>query len=294
MIAYLNEWSLASGKGILENWGKIKLFADLMKELAQKCGVEVHGTLNLWQIPLAGLNVTTGETAIEKDKTLSAENKNYLRSIFHKIHPDVTGLPFFSEKEDMSDYSASLGRAVTESVPALSFGFDSRYAKDYIDGWQQGVDNAVSKGSIVNIYEQKAENYSFFADLTDVKHKNPLKTPLWNTVLVKELLKDVDFVNVDNKQRQSMLIEYGRKVAEMNGWCYDEKVTKLNQNSGQLRYIFSSSDNFTDYPAAYLSLDMEGPDLGFELCDKNGSHKGEYSWNGGHKDPKDHHGIRVR
>lgn len=294
MIAYLNDWSLASGKGVVANWDRIVLFADLMKELAQKCGVEVHAPSNLWQMPLAGLNLTTGETAIENDKRLTAENKNFLRSIFHKIHGDVAGLPCFSEKNDMSNPSSSLGRAVTENVPALSFCFDYRYAKDSIDGWQQGTDGAVSKGVVVNIYDKKPENYRHFADLTAVAHMNPQKTPLWNTELVKEFMKDINFVNVDNKRRQSMLIKYGRKVAEMNGWCYDEKITKLNQNPGQLRYIFSSTDHFTDFPTAYLSIDMEGPDLGFELCDKNGNHKGEYSWDGGNKPPKDHHGIRVR
>lgn len=294
MIAYLNDWSLASGKGVVANWDRIVLFADLMKELAQKCGVEVHAPSNLWQMPLAGLNLTTGETAIENDKRLTAENKNFLRSIFHKIHGDVAGLPCFSEKNDMSNPSSSLGRAVTENVPALSFCFDNRYAKDSIDGWQQGTDGAVSKGVVVNIYDKKPENYRHFADLTAVAHMNPQKTPLWNTELVKEFMKDINFVNVDNKRRQSMLIKYGRKVAEMNGWCYDEKITKLNQTPGQLRYIFSSTDRFTDFPTAYLSIDMEGPDLGFELCDKNGNHKGEYSWDGGNKPPKDHHGIRVR
>lgn len=294
MIAYLNDWSLASGKGVVANWDRIMLFADLMKELAQKCGVEVHAPSNLWQMPLAGLNLTTGETAIENDKRLTAENKNFLRSIFHKIHGDVAGLPCFSVKNDMSNPSSSLGRAVTENVPALSFCFDYRYAKDSIDGWQQGTDGAVSKGVVVNIYDKKPENYRHFADLTAVAHMNPQKTPLWNTELVKEFMKDINFVNVDNKRRQSMLIKYGRKVAEMNGWCYDEKITKLNQNPGQLRYIFSSTDHFTDFPTAYLSIDMEGPDLGFELCDKNGNHKGEYSWDGGNKPPKDHHGIRVR
>ena len=294
MIAYLNDWSLASDQGVLENWGKIRVFADLMKELAQKCGVEVHAPSNLWQMPLAGLNVTTGETVIENDKRLTAENKNFLRSIFHKIHGDVKGPPYFSEKKDMSNPSSSLGRAVKENVPALSFSFDDSYAKDRIDGWQKGTDCTISNGSVVNVFEEKPENFSFFADLSTVKHMNPLVTPLWNTDLAKELLRDIDFVNVDNKRRQSMLIEYGRKIAEMNGWCYDEIVTKLNQTANKLRYIFSSSDHFMDYPTAYLSLDVEGPELAFELCDKNGGHRGEYSWNGRSKDPKDHHGIKVK
>lgn len=294
MIAYLNDWSLANNMGVMMNLGRIRLFADLMKELAQKCGVEVHGPSNLWQIPLAGFNVTTGETVVDNDKKLSAENKNYLRSIYHRIHGDLTGLPYFSGKNDMSNPSSSMGRAVKEGAPALSFCFDDRFAKDRIDGWQQAADGSVSEGSVVNIFEKKAENFQFFVDLTGVKHLDPLETPLWNTEFAAELLKDIDFVNVDNKRRQSMLIEYGRKVAEMNGWCYDERITKLNQNAGQLRYVFSSTDNFTDHPTAYLSLDMEGPDLGFELCNKKGDHKGEYSWNGSHKDPKDHHGIRVK
>lgn len=294
MIAYLNDWSLASSKGVVENWSKIMLFADLMKELAQKCGVEVHAPSNLWQIPLAGLNLTTGVSVIENDKRLTAENKNFLRSIFHKMHGDVTGLPCFSEKNDMSNPSSSLGRAVTEGIPALSFSFDERFAKDIIKGWQQGTDGAVSEGAVVNIYNKKPENYRHFADLTAVAQMNPLETPLWNTELVKEFMKDVNFVNMDSKRRQSMLIKYGRKVAEMNGWCYDEKITKLNQNPGQLRYIFSSTDHFTGYKTAYLSIDVEGPDLGFELCDKNGNHKGEYSWDGGNKPPKEHHGIKVK
>lgn len=294
MKAYLNDWSLASNKGVLENLGRIRLFADLMKELALKCGVEVHAPSDLWQMPLAGFNVTTGETAIGNDKNLSKEHKNFLRSIFHKMHGDVKGLPCFSEKNDMSNPSSSLGRAVTEGIPALSFSFDERYAKDSIKGWQQGMDGSVSEGSVMNIYDKKPENYRHFADLTAVAQMNPLETPLWNTELVKEFMKDVNFVNMDSKRRQSMLIKYGGKVAEMNGWCYDEKITKLNQNSGQLRYVFSSTDHFTGYKTAYLSIDVEGPDLGFELCDKNGNHKGEYSWNGTHKDPKDHHGIKVR
>ena len=120
MIAYLNDWSLASDKGVVANWSKIMLFADLMKELTQKCGVEVHAPSNLWQVSLAGLNVTTGETAIENDKRLTADNKNFLRSIFHKMHGDVAGPPFYSERNDMSNPSSSLGRAVTVNVPALS------------------------------------------------------------------------------------------------------------------------------------------------------------------------------
>ena len=108
-----------------------------------------------------------------------------------------------------------------------------------------------------------------------------------------ELLKGVDFINADTKKRQGLLITYGRIVAEMNGWRYDQNISKLNQNPGQLRFIFSS-DNFVDYATVYLSLDMEGPDLAFELCDKRGRHQGEYSWNGTHKEPKMKHDIRVK
>lgn len=293
MKVYLNEWSLESTNGVYDNMDAIKAFDKLVGELIQKCALEIFAPVNLWQLPLAGCNLTTSATTHPNDNSLPTEVIRYLRTIYSKMYPRTDGFPLFSEKQNMSVPSSSVGKASEEVMPVVSFTFNGYYAKDSIEGWYQKEGKDPVEGRVTNIYEQKAENYRCLADLTEGRHKNPLTSPLWNTELVGALLDGVDFVNVDNKVRQSMLITYGEKVAEMNGWRYDERVSKLNQNPGQLRYIFSS-DNFVDYAPAYLSLDMEGPHLGFELCDKRGNHQGEYSWNGNHKDPKGHHGIRVK
>lgn len=293
MRVFLNEWSLTSANGVFANWSRIKAFDELVDELTQKCTLEILAPSNLWQLPLAGCNVAMSVVSHPDDKGLTADMLMYLRRIYKKMCPMTTGYPLFSEKDDMSNPSSSVGRAASYVVPARSFCLDSNYEKDKIEGWLQEEGKVATKSSVVNIFKKKTENYMHLADLTEGRHKNPLETPLWNTALVSELLKGVDFVKVDSKDRQGLLITYGRIVAEMNGWSYDQNISKLNQNSGQLRFIFSS-DNFVDYAPAYLSLDMEGPDLAFELCDKRGNHKGEYSWNGTHKEAKARHGIRVK
>lgn len=265
----------------------------MVEELSQKCSLEIYAPANLWQLPLAGYNVATSAVTHPDDKGLTAEMMMYMRLIYQKMFPRTTGYPLFSEKEDMSNPSSSVGCAACNVAPVLSFCMEGIYAKDKIEGWLQEEGNEVVGSSVVNIFEKKTDNYRFLADLSEGRHKNPLETPLWNVALVGELLKDVDFIGTDSRNRQGLLIAYGRIVAEMNGWSYNRNISKLNQNTGQLRFVFSS-DNFVDYPPAYLSLDMEGPDLAFELCDKRGNHRGEYRWDGTHKEPKSHHGIKVK
>ena len=293
MRVYLNEWSLDSPNGVFANWKYIKAFDALVDELTQTCSLEIYAPANLWQLPLAGYNVTSSVAAHLGDKGLTSDMMMYIRRIYKKMYPRTEGYPLFSENNDMSRPSSSVGRAACNVLPVLSLGLDSNYTKDAIYGWLQGEGEDAKESSVVNIFEKKSENYKHFADLTEGRHKNPLETPLWNTALVGELLKGVDFINADPKKRQGLLITYGRIVAEMNGWRFDQNISKLNQNPGQLRFIFSS-DNFVDYATVYLSLDMEGPDLAFELCDKRGRHQGEYSWDGSHKDPKAKHDIRVK
>lgn len=58
---------------------------------------------------------------------------------------------------------------------------------------------------------------------------------------VKKLLEGVDFINQDPKARQGLLYHHGKIIAEVNGWTYNDELSKLNSNSGQLRYIFDSS-----------------------------------------------------
>lgn len=294
MRAYLNDWSLASVKDVFSNWERIKVFQELVDELSGKCGLEILAPRNLWDIPFSGCDLRTSSTNLPAESKLPSEQFLFLKSIYKRMSPAVEGMPLFSESEDMSNPSSSVGHAASMCVPVLSFTFDGKYITDSIPGWLQTDKATKGEGSVANIYEKKPENYNHFADLSLCRHLDPLSKPLWNCELVGAFLKDVDFVNVDIKSRQGMLIKYGRIVAEMNGWRHNPYISSLNKSEKHLRYIFDSSYHFVDFPVAYLSLDMEGPDLAFELCDKRGHHQGEYSWNGTHKEPKMKHDIRVK
>lgn len=293
MKAFLNEWSLSSANDVFANWDKIKAFQELVDELMGRCCLEIIAPRNLWDIPLSGCDLRVMSTNLPSDIHVSVEQWQFMKSIYKKMNPAVEGLPFFSEKEDMSNPSSSIGRAANEQRPAMSFAFDECYATDKIKGWLLVDGDTACEHEVMNVYESKTNNYIYFADISQCRHLDPLLTPLWNIDLVACFLDAVDFVNVDSKQRQSMLITYGKIVAEMNGWRYNREISSINKSSGKLRVVFDST-NFVKYNIAYLSLDMEGPEPAFELCDKQGRHKGEYSWDGKKKEPKDNHGIKVK
>ena len=92
-----------------------------------------------------------------------------------------------------------------------------------------------------------------------------MERPIWNDN-TKNLLKNLKFpLNVEGKKdKKSELLEVGQLVAELNSWQYDEEVTKMNHNKGQIRLIFNSVHSGQ---TAYLSVDVKNPYGRFELHD---------------------------
>lgn len=91
-----------------------------------------------------------------------------------------------------------------------------------------------------------------------------------------------------------MLSRYAHVIAEINGWELDEHVTAVNRKKYKAMRQIYRSEKFTK--TAYISVDFEKVDIFFELCDKRGRHKGEYSWNGvksEEADTKGNHDIEV-
>lgn len=130
-------------------------------------------------------------------------------------------------------------------------------------------------------------------NLQIINNWNPIDDPIWNqnTGTILELL-DLKKINLGEGQKEAFILKVGSMVAEMNGWVWDEQVSKWNKNSGQLRKIFRSSSGIT---TAYLSIDVEKPAGEFELFDR----KGDYKWPINHMGEKRetstiHRPIRVR
>ena len=86
---------------------------------------------------------------------------------------------------------------------------------------------------------------------------------------------------------------HGSKLAEMNGWVYDENKTKLNHTNNHQRVIFRSAHFKNDN--CYLSIDFEKEDFHFELLNHKGKHLREINWHGDKTGDADaSHDIRLK
>lgn len=123
---------------------------------------------------------------------------------------------------------------------------------------------------------------------------DPIKEPIWHPN-TEAMLSEMNFPeNVTGKVGKYEELEIiGTKVAEMNAWKHEPKLSKNNSNSGQIRHIFSSnSGNKT----AYLSIDFKRAYGAFEVHDYKGKHQGQVTFKGvfdGKPDKEGHHDIDV-
>jgi len=288
MNIYLNDLSM-KGDNSIDNYRKeIRKFNNLMNTISSKAPIDWFAPANLWHIPICGYDVGFAKNGIEGG--LQKELHKMLCEIFKKFKNYISDYHLFYISGE-SDGSFSLGQAAKDSSLVISFTFDGHFKTDTLQGC---LDDDTSIYEINNFYEDKPDVFQHLVDISQCRYLNPIESPLWNASLARERIKDIDFVHINDKERQALLIEYGRKVAEMNGWEYNKRISDLNSDGNKLRYIFDSRLNFPDYPTAYLCIDLEGPNLAFELCDNKGRHKGEYGIDGNVKEPRPGHDIRLK
>lgn len=291
MTIYLNDLSLTEGN-LLEDWDKFKAFNELIDELIRIGQVSLVGPRDLWNRPLGGANVSS--KTMNDGTALPDDQGNFVQQVYRKFKPKTQGEPFFAEDKDMTITSSSIGTAAACGAPVISITFDEQYAKERLEGWLKLAEKKeVIETGVNNIFSGSAKNLTYITDLTQCRKKNPQKDPLWNQDVVQEVLKDVDFVNGSKEEKKERYIRYGRKVAQLNGWGYNHKVSAMNSTLKKQRFVFDSRRLFTGYKNCYLCIDMEGPDLCFELCDRRGYHLGEVDRFGKISDPEEHHNLVV-
>lgn len=152
-----------------------------------------------------------------------------------------------------------------------------------------------------NIFEEASINFHH-EYLIEWKHKiqfaksrwNPIEQPIWNE-LTQQTLSELNFPESVTKRadKYEELERVGSIIAEMNGWKYDELITKKNKNKGHYRRIFYS--RFVSR-LAYLSIDFENPYGGFEVHDHRGKHQGQIDFNGAYNKEADttgNHDIEI-
>ena len=291
MTIYLNDLSLNEGNGLLAGWDKFKAFSELIDELIRIGQVSLVGPKDLWRRPLAGIDVPSKTLA--DGKPIPADQGNYVHQVYRKFMLKSQGEPLFSESKNMAVCSSSVGEAAENGAPVISITFDDRYAKEKLDGWLISTGKDAVQTCVNNLFSGSTQNLRFITDLTSCRQIDPRKNPLWNKNVVKEILDGVDFVCGSKDEKRERYIRYGREVAGLNGWIFNKRVSALNSTDNQKRVVFDSERQFTGYAISYLCIDLEGPDLCFELCDRHGNHLGEVDRHGNVSKPEQYHNLKV-
>lgn len=91
-------------------------------------------------------------------------------------------------------------------------------------------------------------------------------------------------------EQRALIIRIGEKVAHANFYQLDRRVSALNKGPGRKRVIYSAGEGKMK---TYLSLDLEKG--GFEVCDHDGNHLGEFFYDGSRtSEAKPDHGIFTK
>lgn len=118
----------------------------------------------------------------------------------------------------------------------------------------------------------------------DLKFSNQIVNGNWSVFESKrDAAKSIE-------ERRCVIIQYADIVAKRNLYKYESKISSLNTTPKRKRYIYSAGEG---KDKIYLSIDLEKG--GFEVCDFDGFHLGEFSFSGKQtKPPKKNHSIRIK
>ncbi len=202
--------------------------------------------------------------------------------------------------------SRLLTEAYVMNCPSVSMNTTNSHRQDFLNCSLNTLTDAghilPTAIQISNIHDDNSvTNHRIF--LSEWKQKiqyaktkwNPQVEPIWNKYTPTALGKLGFPLSVAGKKEKiPELTEVGFIVAELNGWHYDECVTKKNKNSGQYRRIFRSKNADR---VSYLSIDFEKPHGFFELYNYKGKHQKEIRFSDGLQsaasDNQGHHDIEV-
>jgi DUF971 family protein len=295
MYVYINDLSMnPNGCTTTNSWPLLKSVMDISSKLKEEYLLEkVRVPNNFRETPIANslsINDFLGYDELEPDKSISLVDflANHVEEIDDEIKQELDKAQinkvFYTYCTNLS--SDMLTEAHIMQAPVISFATSSAFKTDILQAELKILTEAGKETS-------KNISLKNFYKLERIKN-NALEKPIWNNS-TSTTLTNIDFPQSISKKidKKAELLRVGSKVAEMNGWIYDSKVTNKNKNSGQLRFIFRSLNSKKQY---YLSIDFEKAHGAFELHDYNGKHLGEIDFKGTvpPKNPQTSHDIKIR
>lgn len=189
------------------------------------------------------------------------------------------------EREDIKDYLNNLWGLVKEDRHEVLFFLCRENHK-----WKEAIN---SRTHFVHHIYREIDSYvsKLFSCGEMIREENlkcpTIDSPLPNYQLCREYSKIREKAIKDGKADREIFSKLGKEVAYRNGYIFNEEVTRIN--NAAIREIFSSKTK----PIIYLSIDFEKG--AFEVCNHNGHHIGEFSYEGIQTGKaKADHGIKIK
>ena len=189
------------------------------------------------------------------------------------------------EREDIKDYLNNLWGLILEDKYEILFFLCRKNHK-----WKELVNGRTH--FVHHIYRDIGSYVSeLFSCGEMIKEENlklpTIESPLTNTQLCSEYSEIREKAIKDGQADRELFSKLGKEVAYRNGYIFDEEVTRINNSA--IREIFNSKTK----PMIYLSIDFEKG--AFEVCNHNGKHVGEFSYEGIQTGKaKEDHSIRIK
>lgn len=285
------------GSGSLSSqWSKVNRWLELQSYLSDTYGItKVSAPHDFRNRELCGFLVSQCYNPEVDD--LTTEQKQQLLSLISHLQLEnydeqTTGL-----YSSQGVVSLSLGKAFDMDASALSFTFDGKYESDTIIATIKEDDKKEKNCTVLNLYDKDRVNINYLVPRSESRKHKASDEPMWNQEMMEAYCKQIGHVASRHSSTTGEKIDYlrlhGSKLAEMNGWVYDENKTKLNHTNNRQRVIFRSAHFKNDN--CYLSIDFEKEDFHFELLNHKGKHLREINWHGDKTGEADaSHDIRLK
>jgi hypothetical protein len=136
---------------------------------------------------------------------------------------------------------------------------------------------------------ERSKKYFDYDDWEPEKIHLPNAETANNLLKISAFYKYFQTINPQRKVAEALLM--GEKVAELNQYSYEKRLSKLNTTANHIRQIYAS--NNPKGKKTYLSIDVEKG--AFEVCDYQGVHQREILFNGEENGGQElDHSIRLK
>lgn len=170
---------------------------------------------------------------------------------------------------------------------------DSKLLKKWLRieiDWKNAIQNA-QQFEKIKLCFQNSKLYNFDFDNWIPKEKYLPLTEISNQLVDDDWNNFRDNLRKNAQNKEAVISQKAKEVAIINGYDLDEQVSKLNKSKEHKREIYKAGNS---RDTIYLSVDFEKG--GFEICDFDGVHLGEFWFDGSQTQEADKtgkHNIQI-